>query len=201
MKEVTKLNTVSYEDYGRGIRVSAYTDSYAYDPDDNSLLIMSLAGPEQAVRAVSAAILDHKMITIQSDNQTELDLQMSPASRRRVLSTKLGCGSLHQLVVDTRFFPGSQNDSRLLIVPPHKAVPECVYAEVLSALCSPILPEWRHGICQQLQSKGRLREMAGSLGVVAVTADEATIDEMVSEGVRKGTLSFNETRGLYAGIH
>jgi hypothetical protein len=195
------LETVSYEDYARGIRVSVYTDGYSYDLDYDALLIMSLAGPEQAVRALSAAIIDHKTITVRGDNQTELDVNVPPGSRCRVLSTKLGCGTLHQLVVDTRFFPGSQSDSRLLIVPPQNEIAECVYAEVLSALCSPILPEWKHWICEQLRVQGRLREMAGSLRVVEIKVDETTMDEIISEGVRTGILNFNETGGLYAGLH
>ena len=45
------LDEVVFEDCWKGIKVSAYTDRYAYDPENASLLFISLAGTDQAVKA------------------------------------------------------------------------------------------------------------------------------------------------------
>jgi hypothetical protein len=47
----------------------------------------------------------------------------------------------------------------------------------------------------------RLREMAGTLRVAEVVADERIIDEIVSEGIRMGQIHINKQGGLYAGVH
>ena len=46
-----------------------------------------------------------------------------------------------------------------------------------------------------------MRQMAGTLEVVEVSADETTVDEIVSEGVRTGRISLDRIGGTYAGIH
>ena len=64
-----------------------------------------------------------------------------------------------------------------------------------------MIPAWGQWVCDRLQQIDRLREMEGTLRVVEVIADERTIDEIVSEGIRMGQISFNEQGGAYAGVH
>ena len=98
------LDQVVFQEYWGGIKVSAYTDRYAYDPSDDSLLFISLAGTEQAVKAVSSALIGHRIVSIKRQGNREIQVHGSPAGHFRVFSTKLPSGAVHQLVADTRFF-------------------------------------------------------------------------------------------------
>ena len=194
------LDTVVFEECWRNIKVSAYTDLYAYNVEDGAVLFISLAGNEQAVKAISSAIIAYKAVIIRREGQPEHLLHGHPVSRYRIMSTKLAGGSLHQIVVDSRFWINSNTESRLVIIPtdtqPHKAV----YSQVLAPLASPMIPAWGQWAFDRLQQMDRLREMAGTLGVVELAVDERVVDEIVSEGIRMGQINFNEG-GAYAEVH
>jgi len=195
------LDNVVFEEYWRNIKVSAYTDLCAYDPEDGDLLFISLAGNEQAVKAISSAIIACKTIAISCNGETEHLLNGHPASRYRIMSTKLAGGPLHQIVADSRFYLNTDADSRLIIIPTDMQRHEAIYSRILSPLASPIISVWSQWLCDQLEQRDRLREMAGTLRVVEVATDEPTMDEIVSEGIREGQIHFNEQGGAYAGVH
>jgi len=195
------LDTAVFEEYWRNIKVSAYTDLYAYDPEDGALVFISLAGNEQAVKAISSAIIACKTVSIGRAGEPEHLLNGHPASRYRIMSTKLVLGSLHQIVADARFYANSDAESRLVIVPADRQPHEAIYAQVFAPLASPVIPAWAQWLCDRLEQDDRLREMAGTLRVVEVVADERAIDEVVSEGIRMGRINFNEQGGAYAGVH
>ncbi len=195
------LDQVIFEDYWKGIKVSAYTDGYAYDPENDSLVFISLAGTDQAVKAISSAIIGCRTVSIRRKGNEDIAVNGHPASHFRVLSTKLPCGSVHQLVVDTRFFGSEDSQSRLVIIPRSDDVSRVVYSQVLAPLASPLIPEWAAWICKKLTNLDLMRQMDGSLTVVEVSADETTVDEIVSEGVRSGRISFDRIGGAHARIH
>jgi len=195
------LDTVVFEECWRNIKVSAYTDLYAYDPEDGALLFISLAGNEQAVRAVSSAIVACKTISVRCEGEPENLVKGNPPSRYRIMSTKLGGGPLHQIVADARFYLNAESDSRLVIIPAEMPVHVAIYAQVLVNLASPLIPAWAEWLCNRLQEMDRLREMTGTLRVVQSSADENIIDEIVSEGIRTGRINFNGQGGAYAGVH
>jgi hypothetical protein len=194
------LNQVVFEEYWSGIKVSAYTDLYAYDPEDDSLLFISVAGTEQAVKAISSAIIGYRTVTITSEGNSEITVQGHPSARFRVFSTKLPGGAVHQLVADTRFF---QNDTmeRIVVIPQDEDIWSVVYSQVLSHLASPLIPEWAPWICLQLKKLDLMREMTGTLRAVEVWVDEEAVDKIVSEGVRMGQINLDRTGGTYARIH
>jgi hypothetical protein len=195
------LDTVVFENFWLNIKVSAYADRYAYDPENDALLFSSLAGSEQAVKAISSAIIAYKTIGIRRAEQPELLLHGHPASRYRIKSTKLPGGSLHQIVADTRFFANSDAESRLLVIPADMQSHEAVYSQILTSLASPVTAEWSQWIYERLQEIDRIREMAGTLRVVEVRVDDRVVDEIVSEGIRMGQINFNKQGEAYAGIH
>jgi len=195
------LDNVVFEEYWRNIKVSAYTDLYAYDPEDGALLFISLAGNEQAVKAMSSAIIACKTISISSEGQPELLLNGHPASRYRIMSTKLAGGPLHQIVADARFYLNNESDSRLVIIPAETPLHAAVYTQVLANLASPLIPAWAEWLCNRLQEMERLREMAGTLKVVEVAVHDRIVDEIISEGIRLGQINFIEQGGAYAGVH
>ncbi len=195
------LDIVVFEEPWRNIKVSAYTDLYAYDPEDGAALFISLAGNEQAVKAISSAIVACKTFGLRSDGEPEQLLNGHPASRYRIMSTKLAGGSLHQIVADSRFYMNSDSESRLVIIPTDTQTYEAIYSQVLAPLASPVIPGWAQWVCDQLQQDERLREMVGTLRVAEVVVDERTIDEIVSEGIRMGQINFNKQGEAYAGVH
>jgi hypothetical protein len=195
------LDTVVFEECWRNIKVSAYTDLYAYDPEDGAVLLISLAGNEQAVKAISSAIVACKIFSIRSEGKPEHLLNGHPASRYRIMSTKLAGGSLHQLVADSRFWANSNTESRLVIVPAGTQPHEAIYSQVLAPLASPVIPAWAQWVCERLQQIDVLAEMAGTLRVVEVAVDDRIVDEIVSEGIRMGQINFNKQGEAYAGVH
>jgi hypothetical protein len=195
------LDIVVFEEPWRNIKVSAYTDLYAHDPEDGAVLFISLAGNEQAVKAISSAIIACKTFGIRREEQPEYLLNGHPASRYRIMSTKLAGGSLHQIVADSRFWANSNTESRLVIVPTDTRPHEAIYSQVLAPLASPVIPAWAQWVCDRLQQADRLREMAGTLRVVDLVVDDRIVDEIVSEGIRMGQINFNKQGEAYAGVH
>ncbi len=195
------LDTVVFEEFWRNIKVSAYTDRYAYDPEEGAVLFISLAGNEQSVKAISSAIVACKAVSIRREGQPEHVTNGHPASRYRIMSTKLAGGSLHQIVADTRFYVNSDIESRLVIIPPDVEPHEAIYSQVLAPLASPVIPAWAQWLCDRLQQIGGLRKMVGTLKVVEVRVDDRIVDEIISEGIRMGQINFNQQGGQYAGVH
>ena len=195
------LHQVVYDEYWRGISVSAYTDMFAYDPENASLVFVSLAGTEQAVKAISSAIIGGRTVSIMSGSNTQILVTGHPASHFRVLSTKLPGGAVHQLVADTRFFGNENSESRLVIIPQADDLSRVVYSQVLAHLASPLIPEWSAWICEQLIAQDLIRQMEGTLKVVEVSVSESNVDEIVSEGVRTGRTHLDTKGGTYAGIN
>ncbi len=194
------LDQVVFQEYWGGIKVSAYTDRYAYDPSDDSMLLISLAGAEQAVKAVSSALISHRIVSVNCRSNGEIQLHGSPAAHFRVFSTKLPSGNVHQLVADTRFF-GNDTQEHCIIIPQGEDLSTVVHSQVLSHLASPLIPEWAEWICTQLKERGLIQEMAGTLRAAKVRIDEPVVDEIISEGIRTGRMSLDQRGGTYAGNH
>jgi hypothetical protein len=201
MKEKSMPDTVVFEDHRNNIEVSAYTDLYAYHPENGAVLFISLAGNEQAVKAISSAIIAGKMLSIGRGGESEDFVHGHPASRYRIMSTKLVGGSLHQIVADTRFYVNSNAESRLVMIPADTQPHEAIYSQILEPLPSPVIPAWSQWIYGRLLQMNRLREMAGTLKVVEARVDDHLVDELVSEGIRMGKINFNEQGGPHVGIH
>ncbi|AFM26065.1 hypothetical protein [Desulfomonile tiedjei] len=195
------LDRIVFEPYGRGIKVSVYTDRYAYNPEDNSLVFISLAGTEQAVKALSSAIIGGQTVSIRGADNSEIQLDGHPATHFRVLSTRLPGGAVHQLVADTRFFVSDESGAYLVVIPQHEDVSKVVYSQVLTHLASPLLPEWSAWICKQMKRQDLMRQMEGTLKVIEVSANESSVDEIVSKGVRTGRIRLDNRGGAYAGIN
>jgi hypothetical protein len=194
-------DTAVFEDHRNNIEVSAYTDLYAYNPENGAVLFISLAGNEQAVKAISSAIIACRTFSIRRDGHPEHLLNGHPASRYRVMSTKLVGGSLHQIVADTRFYVNANAESRLVMIPADTQPHEAIYSQILEPLPSPMLTAWSQWIYGGLLQMDRLKEMAGTLKVIEIRVDDHVVDQLVSEGIRMGTINFNEEGGPHVGIH
>jgi hypothetical protein len=195
------LAQVVFEEDWQGIKVSAYTNLYTYAPQTDSLLFISLAGAEQAVKAISSAIIGNKTVSIKREGDTDIVVSAHPASRFRVLSTKHPGGAVHQLVADAGFFEHEDGGEQLVMIPPNEDTATVVYSQVLAHLASPLVCHWAEWICGQLTDRGHMRELEGTLRVAEIAASEATVDEIISAGVRAGLISLDETGGNHVGFH
>jgi hypothetical protein len=65
------LEKVRYVDYGKTVDVEAYTDGYAYDQYSH-LYLMSIAGYEARVKAVTSAFVSGGEIEIMGKNRVRL---------------------------------------------------------------------------------------------------------------------------------
>jgi hypothetical protein len=194
------LHTIAFEESRQNTKVSAYVDRYAYDPANGALLFMSAAGTEQAVKAISSAIIAGKMLSIRR-GKTEEWVRGHSAYRYRIMSVKLPGCSLHQITADARFCLNSNGESRLVIIPAGAQPHEVIYRQILERLASPVIPAWSQWIYCRLLQMNRLREMAGTLRAVEARVDDRVVDELVSEGIRMGKINFNEQGGPHVGIH
>jgi hypothetical protein len=194
------LHAIVFEESRQNTKVSAYVDRYAYDPMNGALLFVSAAGTEQAVKAISSAIIASKMLSVRRGKTEEL-LRGHSALRYRILSAKLSGGPLHQITADTRFYLNSNVESRLVVIPAGAQPHEAIYKQILEQLSSPVILAWSQWIYGRLLQMNRLREMAGTLKVVEARVDVHVVDELVSEGIRMGIINFNEQGGPHVGIH
>jgi len=92
---------VRYADYDNHVGVEVFTDGYAYD-EYNCVYLLSVAGRDAAVKAITSALVNGRMIEIQSEHP--LELSKSYARKHRILSTKLPDALVHQVVLDEGFF-------------------------------------------------------------------------------------------------
>ena len=83
------LEKVRYADHANGVEVGAFTDGYAYD-EYSCLYLLSAAGRESSVKAITSAVVSGRTIEICSDRVLELG---APFGRHcRILNCRLPDG-------------------------------------------------------------------------------------------------------------
>jgi len=182
------LEKVRYVDYGKGIGAEAFTDGYAYD-DYSCLYLLSVAGRDSSVKAITSALVSGRTVEIVSQEP----IQAGPAwgQRYRTLSAKLPSGHLHQLLVtDGLFGSGNRDGERLLYVGREDDAAGVVYEAVRNGYPVPLIPAWSEWLYEKLREEEFLEELRGTRKVLRLGLDEELLDELISEGVRNGEISF-----------
>jgi len=180
------LERIRFRDYDKGLDVKAFTDGYAYD-EYSSPYLLSLAGRDSNVKALSSAVISGEAVEITSDRIIEL--RPSYARKYKILSGRLPGGLLHQMVVEEGFFGSAERPRRLLHVDGKDAA-GLVFEAVRSGYPIPVVPEWSAWLYSTLQSKGHIRQLSGTQNVLELTVDEDILDFLVEEGVSSGEISF-----------
>jgi hypothetical protein len=140
-------------------------------------------------------------VSVKADGKRAIQVSGNPAAHVRVFSTKLPNGALHQIVADTRFLDSKDTRGRLVVCPQNEDLLTVVHSQALACLASPLIPDWAAWICGQLKRRGLMREMAGTMRVVELHVDEATVDAIVSEGVRARRISLKGKGTRHVGFH
>ncbi|MFA5032778.1 MAG: hypothetical protein WC614_07145 [bacterium] len=180
------IEKVRYSDDEKRISVEAFTDGYAYD-QYSRLYLLSVAGYDSSVRAITSAFLSWKSVDILTEKP--ISLSKGYAEKYRVLSTKVGNGLLHQIVLADNFFNSSRGD-KLLYIDNEKQTPEIIYNSIKKSYSVPLIPEWSLWLYRRLAQENCLEELRGTKKVIRLNADEEKLDSIVSEGVKNNEISF-----------
>jgi len=179
------LEKVKYTDYVRGIDVEAYTDGYAYGPYSN-VYLLSLAGNDSSVKAISSAVVSGKIIDILSEEPVYLEKNFG--QKYRILNNRLGSSLLHQLVLADSFF--NLEGDRLLYVGREEDAPQILYRAVRESCSVPMISEWSEWLYDRLKKEDGLEELRGTRKVLKLSIEERELESIVSEGVKSGEIRF-----------
>jgi len=180
------LEKVRFRDYGNGVDVEAFTDGYAYD-EYSSLYLLSVAGHDSSVKAITSALVSGRSIEIQSDRPVELYTPYS--AKYRILSTKLPGAALHHVVAEEGFFRSPDRQENLLYVDSENPA-RLVYEAVRTGYPVPLIPKWSNWLYRKLRREGYVQELQGTRKVLRLKLDEETLDSLISEGVNNDEISF-----------
>jgi len=178
---------VRYRDHYRGIDVQAFTDGYAYD-EYSGLYLLSVAGHDGSVRAISSALVSGRTVEIAS--KPVIEAWAPFGAKYRILSGKLASGLLHQLVVADGFFRSADARDKLLYVDRPEDAARLVYEAVRSGHPVPLIPEWSEWLYEKLRREEHVEELLGTKKVLRLRLDEELLDSLVSEGVGSGEITF-----------
>ena len=170
------LNTISYYDVLRRISVQTFTDAFVYDDDDN-LFLVSITGLDSTVKAVSAALISKRRVSINSQGLWRLHLARN--HDYKIFSVKLPCSALHQIVCSEELLGGKT----MLYIPDNYEPHEILYNQVNSNFAVPMLPEWSNWLYQKLIADNVLSELSGRPKIIRFDLTEEYLDDIISNGV------------------
>lgn len=188
---------VSHYDGKRGLHVEACTDAFIWDNTkshrgDPELVLMSLVGPDAAVKALSSVLISRNApVTVKMD-QTRVELKLPPAYGEEtfmLLSAKLPCGALHQIVASSTILTPQPGKTSYLITPPGEDPAQKVYDLVKRLHPVPLIPAWKKWLLGELLDTGKIWRLQGTIpNAIAIDVTEEFLDHAISESVRWGAL-------------
>ena len=181
------LEKVRYTDLKHYSSVEAFTGGYAYD-DLHYAYLLSVGGRESSVKAVVSGLLAGYSVRVGPEGIVELE--RAPGSKYRVLGQRLPSGLMHEIVAAEEFFTPGRNGRKLLYLPEGRDAARAVYETIKRAYAVPMIPEWSDWLYEKLQEIYALRPLLGTVRVMDLKVDEELLDELISEGVKTGELSF-----------
>jgi hypothetical protein len=181
------LEKVRYSDHWNKVDVEAYTDGYAYD-QYSYLYLISVAGHEARVKAITSALVSGRQIHIIGENP--LSLSQDFTQKYRILSLKLGSCSLHQIVLAGGFFESPGRGSRLIYIDKEEHAPERIYDAIKKCYSVPLVPEWSGWLYEKMKNEDCLEELSGTKKAIRLSVSEEELDSFVSEGIKSGEIDF-----------
>ena len=177
------LDTISYNDVCKGLSVQTYTDSFVYDLFNN-LFLVSLTGIDSAVKAISAALVEKKVVSI--DSQRIWRLNLSRSHKYKIFSLKLPCGALHRLVCSEELITGKT----MLYIPDNQKPHEALYDKIASNFAVPMLKKWSSWLYKSLRDNFVINELEGRPRILTYDFSESYLDELISTGIKNKEISF-----------
>lgn len=164
----------------------AYTDGYAYDEYSNFYLI-SVLGHDSSVKAITSALVSGARVEIIST--PSINLSKNYFEKYKILSTKLGSGLLHQIVLADSFF-NFNNGYRLLYINRKEHAPQIVYENIRKRYSVPLILEWATWLYKKIKETGGLEELLDPIKVLKLTINEDEISALVSDGIKNREIVF-----------
>ena len=181
------LLKIRYYDSSRGIEPAAFTAGFSY-AEEEGLMLLSIAGHEAAVKAISAAGVNGREIQIDCENL--LYLSAIWRAKYKILSAKLPGGLLHQVVLHEGFYPHEDTPPRLVLAPDSKPAHEALYEHVSRYYPVPLIPAWSRWLYRRLLEECAVEELSGNIQVLRTNLGEIGLDVLVSEAVASGEITF-----------
>ena len=177
------LDTISHYDVCKGLSVQAYTDSFVYDSHDN-LYLVSITGIDSIVKAISAALVEKRDVSI--DTQRLWRLSLSRNHKYKIFNIKLPCGALHRIVCSEELIKGNT----MLYVPDDLKPHNVLYDKIISNFAVPFLKKWSFWVYKKLKNDDVILELSGRPKIFKYDFSESYLDELISSGVKNKEISF-----------
>ena len=181
------LQQISMINYSRGIAIRAYTDGYSYD-EFGFIYMVSILGPDSAVKGLSSGIVTLRDVTITEDNDHEVELCAIPGEKYRILSARLNSGFLHQIVTMESLL--NRADTGLIYVGDKQNQGQAIFSMIRRNFGTPLLPAWKGFLIREIEKEGMIEEMEGTVRIVKIDLDEDRLDESVRNGIRNRSIGF-----------
>ena len=184
------LQKISIYEPTKGIDIEAYTDGYSYDEYGN-IYLLSLLGPDSAVKGISSGIVSLKEITIEGNDAGE-SLSSMRGEKYRILSARLESGLLHQIVVMDAIFKSAENGSsrKLIYVGQSDDIRDRIFSEIRNSFGTPILSGWKNWLLKQVHNENLVEVMEGNVRLARLSLNEKQLDSIVSSGVAQHSIKF-----------
>ena len=187
---------IIYQDLENNISVNAFTDCYILD-EYNYLYLVSIAGSDSSVKAISSAVIQGKDIEIipSVKGSESINCKISYINNYKLLTSKLNNILLHQIVASESFFMNYNSASRLLFVSKNNNsnasnVEDKIYDIIKSSYSTPVISEWKTWLYNKLAENSCIEELNGNAKALKLNIDEDSLDNLISEGIKLNEISF-----------
>lgn len=176
-----------YEPY-KGINIEGHSDGYSSDAYGN-LYLISILGPDSAVKGLSSGIVSGKDIEIESGD-TCLALSAMRGEKYRILDARLESGLLHQIVAMEGIFKVETTGRKLIYAGRNDDIRNRIFMEIRNNFSTPILPAWKNWLLRRIQSENLIEIMEGNIKVARLTLNEKLLDSIISGGISEHSIKF-----------
>lgn len=182
------MDTIRYMDYERGLSVEAYCDAYVYD-EYRTIYLLSVCGQDSAVKAITSALVSFKSVEICNKNNV-VTVDTGYNNNYKILTTKLECGQLHQLLLIETFF-NNESEEKLIYVEEGTDIIKTVYNQINRTYPVPLIPKWSEWLYHKIRECEAIEALKGNIRIIKLRVTEKELDELISNGIRSGEINFN----------
>ena len=175
------LEKISIYDPSRGIDIEAYTDGYSHDEYGN-LYLMSILGPDSAVKGISSGIVSLKEIMIHDHDDWE-SFSAIRGEKYKIISARLDSGLLHQIVLLDSIFTTKDGSRRLIYIGCSGNIRDRIFAEIKNSFGTPLLHQWKNWLLRKIRNEDLVEIMEGKVTLARLTLNEKQLDTIVGNGV------------------
>ena len=189
-----------YDPRGQMIKVSCYADLVITEPAyPKRVVLASLGGDDSSVKAIAAAICEHREIELLGDaSGPRIYERLNADGKHRVLMSRTPAGHVHALVASRRVLPGEGD----VVLHWDGDGPGALGRWLLASTDLPLLPQWCGPIWEVAQDREFVQPLA--VHTVAesaprafriVATDPQRWQDLVGQLVRRGDLAIPDAGG------